>query len=363
LRSNGNLTVSHHPGTLILRNDANVAIGTGHVMRCLALAEAWQDAGGKAVFAMSELSPAVRERLISEAIEVISLENQPGSLDDAKCVAKLAHQREAAWVVVDGYHFGADYQRGLKSAGLQVLCVDDNGHASPYTADLVLNQNAHADESLYAKREPYTRLLLGSRYVLLRREFEPWREWKREIPALGRKILITMGGSDPDNITAQTIEALTQVRVEGLEAIVVIGGSNPHLESLEHIAAKSGRSVQLQRNTGSMPQLMAWADMALIAAGGTLWELLFMGCSVLSYARNPIQGKIIADLAREGVVRDLGNPEEFEPLAVCATIMELAASVERRSRICALGRQRIDGRGAGRICELLISQEVRNSLL
>lgn len=346
--------------TLLIRADANVTMGTGHVMRCLALAQAWQDAGGKGVFAMVKPSPSVRERLLSEGMEVVSLEVQPGSSKDARGVAELASQRAAGWVVADGYHFDADYQRVLKTSGLQVLFVDDNAQAGHYAADLVLNQNAHADEGLYPDREPYTRLLLGTDYVLLRREFEPWREWKREIPDCGHKILVTMGGSDPDNITLRVVEALTHSRIRGLEIMVVVGGSNPYVKSLERRVLESAPSVRWHRNTDNMPELMAWADMALIAAGGTLWELLFMACPVLSYARNPVQGGIISDLAGQGAVQDLGQAQNFDPVSLDAAIAELAGSAERRRQMSAMGRERVDGRGAGRLCELLISHEVSN---
>jgi len=333
-------------------------MGTGHVMRCLALAQAWQDAGGKAVFAMVELLGAVRERLLSEGMEVVLVEGQSGSPDDARGLAELARRHAAVWVVVDGYHFSADYQRELKAAGLQVLFVDDDGRCEHYAADLVLNQNAHADESLYPNREPYTRLLLGLRYVLLRREFERWREWKREIPVLGRKILITMGGSDPDNITSRVIDALTQANAEGLEAIVVVGGGNPHLESLRRLAAQCGGFVRLLRDPSNMPDLMAWADLAVIAAGGTLWELLSLGCSVLSYARNPVQAQIISQLNDEGVVRGLGYPQDCSPARTAAALVELASSRERRARLSQLARARIDGHGAERVFELLVSPGV-----
>lgn len=335
-------------------------MGTGHVMRCLALAQAWQDSGGTAVFAMVEPLPSLRERLFSEGMDVVPVEALPASGDDAGCVAELANQRAAAWVVVDGYHFDADYQRELKAAGLQILFLDDNGQAGPYAADVVLNQNANAHKNLYPDCEPYTRLLLGSRYVLLRREFEPWREWVREVPDFGRKILITMGGSDPDNITLKAIEALTKAGVEGLEATVVVGGCNPHLESLERRISAAGRFIRLCRNATDIPELMAWADVALAAAGGSLWELLFMGCPVLSYARNVVQGGIVAELGWQGVVQDLGHPESFDPASLGAAIAELARSRERRRRMSELGRDRVDGRGAGRICELLITHEVRN---
>jgi UDP-2,4-diacetamido-2,4,6-trideoxy-beta-L-altropyranose hydrolase len=344
--------------TLLLRCDAGVAIGTGHAMRCLALAQACQDAGRHPVFAMALVTPAVAERLLSERMMVVSVESQPGSHEDATCLAELASQRAAGWVVVDGYHFDADYQRALRAAGLQILLIDDEGRADHYAADLILNQNAHADASLYPNREPSTRLLLGSRYVLIRREFERWREWKREIPVLGRRILVTMGGSDPDNLTARAIEALMQTKVEGLEAIAVVGGSNPHLDSLQRLAAECGKSVRLLKDPSNMPDLMAWADLALIAAGGTLWELLAMGCPVLSYARNPVQARIISQLSDDGIVGALGYPQDCSQTETAASVVELANSQERRTRFSRLARERIDGYGAQRVFELLAARRV-----
>ncbi len=347
--------------TLLIRADATVAMGTGHVMRCLALAQVWQEAGGKVVFALAKSLPSVKERLLSEGMEVVLVEGKPGSPEDARRTAQLANQCTAAWVVVDGYHFGADYQQELKAAGLQVLFVDDTGHASHYAADLVLNQNVNADESLYPKRESYTRLLLGSSYVLLRREFWRWHGWKREIPAFGGKLLITMGGSDPDNLTFRALEAVAQANCERLETVVVVGGSNPHQESLRLSAAECKSSVSLVSDP-SMPDLMAWADLALTTAGGTLWELLFMGCSVLSYARDRNQEQIISQLHEEGIVLGLVHPRESNNAQMASALFELANSPERRAGFSARARARIDGRGAQRVLDSLRASERKDGV-
>jgi UDP-2,4-diacetamido-2,4,6-trideoxy-beta-L-altropyranose hydrolase len=327
-------------------------------MRCLALAQAWQAAGGKVVFGMVDPLPSVRERLFSEGMEIVPMESRVGSIEDNRHTVELTQRYNAVWVVVDGYRFGTAYQTDLKAAGAQVLFVDDDGSSEHYAADVVLNQNANADESAYKSREPYTRLLLGSRYVLLRREFWGWQKWKREIPPVGRKVLITMGGTDPDNITAHAIAALRETRIEGMEAVVVVGGSNPHLESLEPQAAECRGSVRLLRDPANMPDLMAWADLALVAAGGTLWELLCMGCSVLSYARNPVQAEIVSWLQNEGVVQGLFYPRESSQRSVAGALEELANSEKQRARFCRLARQRIDGGGAQRVFEVLVSSGV-----
>ena len=148
-------------------------------------------------------------------------------------------------MVLDGYQFDVEYQRRLKAAGVKLLVVDDTGHAGAYAADLVLDQNAHATKDFYARRESYTQLLLGPRYALLRREFKPWRSWRREIAPVARKVLVTVGGSDPDNVTLRVIRALRILAEHKLKATVVVGGSNPHAHDLEPEAQSAGDALRL----------------------------------------------------------------------------------------------------------------------
>jgi UDP-2,4-diacetamido-2,4,6-trideoxy-beta-L-altropyranose hydrolase len=340
------------PPTLLIRADASIAIGTGHVMRCLALAQAWQDAGGRAIFAMAETTPSVRSRLLSEVAEISIIEADVASLDDARRVNALARYHGAQWVVVDGYRFDRSYLCELRSAGLKLLLVDDGGLAEPHPVDVILNQNFTATESLYEHRQPDTRLLLGSAYTLLRREFVAWRNWKRDTVPVAGKLLITMGGSDPDNLTSLAIEALA-VKNGGLQSLIVAGGSNSNLDSLQQLASTAGGSIRVQDSVSSMAELMAHSDMALIAAGGTLWELLYMSCPVLSFARNPVQGRILAELHKQGIAQNLGNAQHYDPAMLAHAIGELAASPDRRARMSKLGRQQVDGEGARRVCEML----------
>ena len=221
----GNLFMS----TLLLRPDASLKIGTGHVMRCLALAQGWQAQGGKTLIVMAKSTSNLDARLVTEGMQVLYLtEVLPGSLDDVRETAIIAQQHNAAWIIIDGYHFDAWYQKYLKEAGYPLLFVDDNGHARHYYADLILNQNIHANASMYGNRDPDTKLLLGPSYAVLRREFWSWRKWKRKIPRKARNILVTMGGSDPDNVTLKVIRALQQIEFDDLQFIIVVGGSNPH---------------------------------------------------------------------------------------------------------------------------------------
>jgi len=345
---------------LVFRCDSTPQIGTGHVMRCIALGQAWQDAGGRAVFLMATEAPVLKSRLHSEGMEVVHLPVHPGSTDDAIQTADFAHQVGAGWVVVDGYHFGADYQRTIKDSGLRLLFIDDNGHAGHYSADLVLNQNIHAHEGLYPNREPYTRLLLGTRYVLLRREFLKWRGWKREIPEVACKVLVTMGGSDPNNVTLKVIQALQQVDIDGLEAIVVVGGSNPHYGELQSAVQDSRFPIRLESNVTNMPELMACAEMAVIAAGGTVWELLFMGCPVVSYARNGLQHEILSKLNGTNAVSYQGYTSQMDETELALSVARMACSKAEREQKSLAGRLIVDGNGAKRVLNELISNAESN---
>jgi len=332
---------------LVFRCDANVAMGTGHVMRCLALAQAWLGAGVDVTFAMAEATPSIEARLRIESIQVIRLAVAAGSLEDTAQTADLAHKQNAQWVVVDGYQFDAHYQSQLRSSGLKVLFVDDNGEAAPYSADLVLNQNLHASEGMYRDREAHTRLLLGPRYILMRREFGFWRKRKIEIAERARRILVTMGGSDPDNVTEQVLQVL--LAEKELELTVVVGGSNPHLASIEAAIAGANGSVRLLKDVGDMPSLMVWADLAVAGAGTTSWEMCMMGLPTALCVLAPNQERIAGELARLGAALNLGYPCRAPKSKTAESLRELVRSEEKRTRMSERSRQIVDGRGAERV--------------
>jgi UDP-2,4-diacetamido-2,4,6-trideoxy-beta-L-altropyranose hydrolase len=342
---------------LLIRADASIAIGTGHVMRCLALSQAWQDLGGRAIFAMAESTPALATRLRSELCDVVSVAAPIGSREDAERTADFAREHHAGWVVVDGYQFGADYQHSLKSADSKVLFMDDYGHAARYPADLVVNPNVFADESLYQNRESHTRLLLGTRYCMLRREFNAWRQWQRKIPPLARRVLVTMGGSDPENLTARVLEALSSHKdghgFEDLEATVVIGGSNPHAVSLEQRAAASGRKIDLHKDTTQMAEWMARADLAVSAAGSTCWELCLLGLPSLLVDVAANQTFLARELDRKGCAIHIGSASEFSTEKIADQLEKLIRSEEIRRSLSVASQALVDGNGARRVASIL----------
>jgi UDP-2,4-diacetamido-2,4,6-trideoxy-beta-L-altropyranose hydrolase len=260
---------------------------------------------------------------------------------------------------VDGYHFRGEYQRRIKDAGSSLLFVDDYGHAEHYSADFVLNQNVYAYEGFYQNRESYAKLLLGAKYALLRREFWQWQGWVREIPAVARKILVTLGGADPDNVTLKVIQALQEVKIEGLEVVVVVGASNPNYEKLLAAAEKSEVSIELRRNVTNMPEFMAWADVAIAAGGSTTWELAFMGLpSVLIVLANN-QRAIAEELNNMGVAVNLGWHGNLSVDYLSQKIIKLIEKEKKRSQMTKLSQQLVDGDGSDRVLMPLEGKKLR----
>lgn len=337
---------------LLIRADGSTNIGTGHVMRCLALAQAWQDSGGRPLFAMGMEAPALTDRLKSEEIEVVYLSAEPGSPEDAAMTADLAKKMGAGWVMVDGYHFGSDYQRIIKESGLRLLFIDDNGHADHYYADIVLNQNLHANKNMYIKKENYTRLLLGLSYTLIRREFLNLRI-ERSAPDIARNVLITMGGSDPDNMTLKVIRALKYVTLDGLKFIVVVGGGNPFYSELKSAAQEQGSTVILKNNVRDMAVLMAQAEAAISSGGSSIWELALMGVPVLGLARAKQEYQLLEEANRCGVAMSLGYFDDIDLSAIGEAFIILAGDRELRADMIRKGQSKVDGLGPNRVLNLV----------
>jgi UDP-2,4-diacetamido-2,4,6-trideoxy-beta-L-altropyranose hydrolase len=335
------------PPRLLVRADADAAIGLGHVMRCLALAQALADeCGGEAEFVMSSPQPAFTARAVREGMVVRALDAAAGGVEDAAETARRADG--ADWVVLDGYHFDGGYQRALVDAGLKLLAVDDHGHAGSYPAQLVLNQNFGAGPEGYGDRAPYTRLLLGPRHTLLRREFRSWPGTARSTPPVARRVLVTMGGSDPDNLSARVLAGLGDV-AGPLEVQVLIGGANPHREALERAAAACPHPVRLAVDVLDVPERMAWAEVAVTAAGGSSRELACVGTPQIAIVLADNQRPAGRALGEQGLAESLGWHEDVSAGDIASAVAGLAADARRREELSRRGRELIDGRGALRV--------------
>ncbi len=331
-------------------------MGTGHVMRCLAFAQGWRLVGGDVHFALAAVPETLGGWLEADACSINCIPAEPGSADDAALAAAIAREHGAGWVVVDGYQFGESYQAALMSSGSRMLMIDDYAHAERYTAHIVLNQNAYASETMYEQRAPHTRLLLGPEYALLRREFRELAGRRGKTTSQrARRLLVTLGGSDPHDTSNVIIEALRDLRDPGLHVRVVAGPANERYRTLEAAAEGASFEMEILREVRDMPALMEWADLAISAAGSTCWELAFMGVpmALVSIAEN--QRPIARSLAAAGVAVDLGWYAELEEADLLGAVARLIDAPGTREQMSVKGRAMVDGLGAERAAAALLA--------
>lgn len=335
---------------LVYRADASERIGTGHVMRGIALAQAWQEAGGEALFVLAASTPAVEARIRREGFRLERTAAPPGSAEDAARTASW----EAQWIAVDGYHFPPAYLAALRPAGARILAVDDWPRPASAAADLVLNPSLTV--SCHDYPLPPEQLLLGPRYLLLRREFTT-QPSARAVPPRAERLLVTLGGADPQNWTSRVIAALALL--EGpFVARVVVGGSNPHREALRQAAAACP-AVTLVEQVDDMPALMAWADLAIASASTTTWELCHLGVPALLLVTADNQQTVAEAVAARGAAVALGPREAGSPELMARKIDLLRYSPELRFALAEQGRALVDGQGARRVVQALRAAEIR----
>lgn len=339
--------------SLVIRADADTRIGSGHLLRCLALAQACADRGGKVTFACARIEPASRQRLLEEGFAVHSIAGEPGGQEDAAQVVGVAGHCGAEWVVVDGYAFGSEYQRHIKNGGSKLLVVDDYGQADHYYADVVLNPNSSADAALYTNRDERTRLLLGLRYALLRREFRTWGGPKREIPAVARNLLVTLGGGAYGDLLLRIVRAIEQAGFSDLKVRILAAASDVNSPTLIDAARKCPTPVEVLPLSPNMPELLAWADIAIGAAGSNTWERAFLGLPslVIVLADNQRENALFCE--RRGIGVNLGDAGTVRVEELARTLADLVPDQARRAEMSRRGGDLVDALGPGRVLDAL----------
>ncbi len=340
---------------MVVRTDANHRMGAGHFMRSIALAQAWQDHGGKAVFLGKIESGILCERLAMEQIELIQLPGAFPDQCDADTVLNYLADKDMStgWIVVDGYHFNQDYQQIICASGWHILVVDDMGHLPEYTADIVLNQNPGNEEIIY-RVSPETLILRGERYILLRREFLNTNFPITPIASRAHHILVTLGGADPGNNTKRILEALEKVNDKALIVKVVVGPTNPYLNSLTTAASDAGYTIELITAANNMPALMRWADLAVSGAGTTCWELAHMGVPFAVAILADNQEIVASTLAAHEAAVVLGRSKKWHDADTAAALRALINDHGSRQYMRQQAGKLVDGRGSERVVQSML---------
>jgi UDP-2,4-diacetamido-2,4,6-trideoxy-beta-L-altropyranose hydrolase len=317
---------------LVFRTDASLLIGTGHVMRCLTLAEALTTKGAECQFICraheGNLIEVIRSKGFiahelpiahnGRAVPIAHDTEVPTSAlvhrhwlgatqvqDYEACTTFLATQRPD-WLIVDHYALDAHWERALAPHYRNLMVIDDLADR-PHTCDLLLDQTFGRDAEDYRPLVPATcRLLCGSQYALLRPEFVALRPYslQRRSQSVLRELLITMGGVDKDNATGKVLQALrTCFLPADCRITVVMGPTAPWLSEVRTEAQGMPLATRVLVGVTDMAQLMANSDLAIGAAGTTSWERCCLGLPTIMLVLAENQRMVAHGLERSGGVR------------------------------------------------------------
>ena len=353
---------------IAFRADAGLRIGTGHVMRCLTLARELAGRGHDCRFISREL-PGNMNTSVAAEFPVISLPAPTGKapspppahaawagVDWPQDAAETrAAVQGADWLVMDHYAFDVRWQRAARPSGTQLMVIDDLADRH-HECDLLLDQNlgrhgADYDPLLPARAER----LIGPRFALLRPEFAAKRMAALSARANRafqlRHLLIAPGGMDSDNTTGAVLDALRDMTLpEGFRVTVSLGATAPHLDTLR--ARQLPFPCRVLAGSSDMAGLMAEADLAIGAAGGSAWERCAQGLPTLLLLLAENQRAGTAALVKAGAALALGQADG----GLARRLHAALAAASEPETLAALSRAAAavtDGRGTRRVADAM----------
>ena len=345
-------------GRVLFRPDASLAMGSGHVMRCLTLADALAARGVASHFACSASEGFDFSVITRRGHRLSMLPPLTDPMADAHAVAALAGEHVPDWLIVDHYGLDARWEEACGQPPERVCVIDDLADR-PHRSAILFDSGLRRRAGDYAVRVPADcQLYCGPDHALLRPDFIDARAAslaRRQAGTPPRRVLVTMGGVDADNVTGAVLEALAEEFAKRAMSVdVVLGRSAPHRARVEAMIADAGLSGALHVDVADMAALMARADIAIGASGGTALERLCLGLPslVLSLADNQPPAARAIEASGAGLYAgDTRAPGWQARLrAGFAACMDDPALLARMSAHAAA---LVDGRGTGRMVEAL----------
>jgi len=320
---------------IAFRTDASLRIGSGHVMRCLTLAEALRQRGATCYFICREQPGNLLAQIRARGFAMVVLQGVPtdnasvlqhsapqhyewlGSTWEVDAEQTLAGLKGARpdWLIVD--HYALDRQwEGAVRHGCKALMVIDDLADRPHSCDLLLDPNlgrTTADYSGLVSND--CTVLTGPRYALLRPEFVQWRAHSLARHRTGTSlhhVMISMGGVDQENATSRVLQAVQHGNLlpQGCSITVVMGPRAPWLRQVMNLTKTLPWRTDVAINVEDMARRMAASDLAIGAAGGTAWERCCLGLPTLLIVLAENQWPGARALHSVGAARLVGEPND-----------------------------------------------------
>ncbi|MHB9101447.1 MAG: UDP-2,4-diacetamido-2,4,6-trideoxy-beta-L-altropyranose hydrolase [Sulfuricella sp.] len=346
---------------IAIRADASVEVGTGHVMRCLALADALREMGAEVVFVCRDLAGNLCDLIEARRFPVCRLPQPDGNdpewrLDAEQSGAALSkHWPKTDWLIVDHYRLDGRWETLARAFSEKVMAIDDLADR-PHDCDLLLDQNyCHGMDSRYSGLVPsQCRLLLGPKYALLRAEFSRARASLKRREGTLQRILVFFGGSDPSSETAKALEGIRQFSRPEVVVDVVVGSSNPQREEIRRLC-DTLPNVAYHCQVDNMAEMMAHADLAIGGGGTTTWERLALGLPAIVIAVAPNQEEISHQVGMLGALHYLGRAREVSANDIRQALERKMGDRNELLRMSNSGQDLVDGLGVKRVADALLA--------
>jgi UDP-2,4-diacetamido-2,4,6-trideoxy-beta-L-altropyranose hydrolase len=345
---------------IAFRVDASPLIGTGHLVRCLTLANALSAAGAEIrvvcrhiTDSMAQLVRGMGHALVILPYSAVPSDGRPhaawlgtSEAEDARATTKALADYSWDWLVVDHYALSAEWEHALRPLARRVLAIDDLADRR-HACDTLLDQNLQPDNgNRYGELlPPRCRTLLGPTYALLRPEFRT--AVSRDRPSETCRLNIFFGGIDAAGMTLRALNELASSLTGGIAADVVVGQDSPHLSAIRARCAELKATLHVQ--SGEMARLFAAADIGVGAGGATSWERCRVGLPtvVVSVAENQRSG--CQALHDRGAIIWLGAVSALRPGSIRDAMGTLAGDAAARLEMARRGQILVDGRGTERV--------------
>ncbi len=337
----------------LIRCDASEKIGTGHVMRCLALAQAFKRLDFEVTFLSYDLSKSLISLIENSGfqLELIS-EGMPGDGFDLNQTQNLAKKISAKIIVLDGYHFGYQYQLNLDSYSKKTILIDDSDGTNQIGTNVILNQNIWASVDRYMSTSRDVEVLAGPRYALFRHEFVAHQRTTVTAKQV-KHILVTPGGSDPGNITPTIIRALDSICNIDLQTKIVLGSMNSRMQENRALASTVSAEIEFFEHVNSMPDFMDWADIAISGGGFTTFELALLGVPSLFFIESHYQRLNVETFQGKQMAINLGPSTDCSPQTIATALQQLMENYSLRRSLSQQCMTVFDGKGAERVAAYL----------
>jgi UDP-2,4-diacetamido-2,4,6-trideoxy-beta-L-altropyranose hydrolase len=340
-------------------------------MRCLTLADALREQCAEVMFICRDLSGFSAKMVVERGHELRILpapkktdqvlpDRPPHAKwlevtweEDAEQTEKILQSVGSVdWLVVDHYALDFRWEKQLRSKAHRILVVDDLADRR-HDCDLLVDQTLAASTKRYAELVPSRcRLLIGPQYAMLRPQFAEYREKaikKRKQTNSIQKILITMGGTDPYNITGTVLQGLNMIEDCDIETTVIMGASAPHLEAVKEQARCMTLPVKILCDVRNMAEIMVDHDLCIGSGGMTSWERCVMGLPSLTITSADNQKHVLHELAAAGVTKYIGLFDSIKPKDIHDSIHELSINMPLYHYMSEASRRICDGKGIKRI--------------